>query len=243
MEEHKKRLNADPSSFVELSEYPVKPDADESEKMVQFLCTVGKLKSIERTGWILDHRRTISKPETVAGKILNVFNNVCKQSLFYQKGHMYRMGIMGMLFDDDDDVKPTENGQLKKAKTEKLDISKMVQMSLVHDMAECITGDITPYDNINETEKHRRESEAMKNLGMFYFMSRTSRFLKYVICKILKLFYLLSLVAMLPSSVARKFTKLYEEYEARETAESKVVKEFGKKKLMNVHLRSYFAPC
>lgn len=76
-----------------------------------------------------------------------------------------------MLFEDDDDVKANDNSHLKNTKADKLDISKMVQMSLVHDMAECITGDITPYDNISETEKHRRESEAMKNLGMSNFKS------------------------------------------------------------------------
>lgn len=80
------------------------------------------------------------------------------------------MGVMAMLFDDDDDVKATENGVIKKAKIDKLDVSKMVRMSLVHDMAECITGDITPYDKISEDEKHRRESEAMKNLGMSSFV-------------------------------------------------------------------------
>lgn len=101
MEEHKLRLAADPNSFVKLSEYPVKPDADESEKMVQFLCTVGKLKSIDRTGWILDHRRTISKPETVAGKykqVLSLFNNFCKPSFIYPKRPHVPNGSYGNAF-------------------------------------------------------------------------------------------------------------------------------------------------
>lgn len=76
------------------------------------------------------------------------------------------MGIMSMMFGNSNETNATDNGDLKNSKSHKLDIFKIIQMSLVHDMAECITGDITPYDNLTEDEKHRRESEAMKNLGM-----------------------------------------------------------------------------
>ena len=38
----------------------------------------------------------------------------------------------------------------------------------------------------------------------------------------------LSPVGLLPSSISQKFSQLYEEYEARETAESKVVKELDR---------------
>ena len=30
-------------------------------------------------------------------------------------------------------------------------------MALVHDMAECIVGDLTPHDNVSKEEKHSRE--------------------------------------------------------------------------------------
>ena len=30
-------------------------------------------------------------------------------------------------------------------------------MALVHDMAECIVGDLTPYDDISVAEKHKHE--------------------------------------------------------------------------------------
>ena len=160
MEEHRQRLDALPGSFVKLSEYPVKPDADESEKLIQFLCTVGKLKTIDRTGWILDPQRTVRKPESVAGKSNKFCDTLSMLTIFhFIVGHMYRMGVMSMMF---------ENKTGDSANDPKLDILKIIQMSLVHDMAECITGDITPYDNLSETEKHRRESEAMKNLGMFF---------------------------------------------------------------------------
>lgn len=39
-----------------------------------------------------------------------------------------------------------------------------MQMTLIHDLAECIVGDITPYCGISPEEKHRREDEAMKDI-------------------------------------------------------------------------------
>lgn len=32
-----------------------------------------------------------------------------------------------------------------------------MKLALVHDLAECIVGDIAPADNISKAEKHRRE--------------------------------------------------------------------------------------
>lgn len=46
-----------------------------------------------------------------------------------------------------------------------LDRERCVAMALVHDLAECIVGDITPYDGISVEEKHRREREAMGRLS------------------------------------------------------------------------------
>ena len=37
-------------------------------------------------------------------------------------------------------------------------------ISLVHDMAECIVGDITPSDPVSAEDKHRMEVEAMESL-------------------------------------------------------------------------------
>lgn len=36
-------------------------------------------------------------------------------------------------------------------------LSRCIKLALVHDMAECIVGDIAPSDNISKVEKHRRE--------------------------------------------------------------------------------------
>lgn len=59
--------------------------------------------------------------------------------------HMYRMGVISML-----------SGQ------KSLDIGRCVQIALVHDMAESIVGDITPYADVTKEEKHRRELAAIE---------------------------------------------------------------------------------
>ncbi|XP_070079838.1 5'-deoxynucleotidase HDDC2 isoform X1 [Equus caballus] len=61
--------------------------------------------------------------------------------------HMYRMAVMALV-----------------TKDEHLNKDRCVRLALVHDMAECIVGDIAPADNIPKEEKHRREEEAMKQL-------------------------------------------------------------------------------
>uniref|UniRef100_A0A2K5HUP4 HD domain-containing protein n=2 Tax=Colobinae TaxID=9569 RepID=A0A2K5HUP4_COLAP len=56
--------------------------------------------------------------------------------------HMYRMAVMAMVIKDDH-----------------LNKDRCVRLALVHDMAECIVGDIAPADNIPKEEKHRREEK------------------------------------------------------------------------------------
>lgn len=55
--------------------------------------------------------------------------------------HMYRMSIMAQIIED-----------------LTIDKSKCIKMALVHDMAEAITGDITPDDGISAEEKNRLET-------------------------------------------------------------------------------------
>lgn len=48
---------------------------------------------------------------------------------------------------------------------EPLDRERCVAMALVHDLAECLVGDITPYDGVPAEEKRRREEEAVRRLS------------------------------------------------------------------------------
>uniref|UniRef100_A0A8D0C742 5'-deoxynucleotidase HDDC2 n=1 Tax=Salvator merianae TaxID=96440 RepID=A0A8D0C742_SALMN len=93
--------------------------------------------------------------------------------------HMYRMAIMAMV---------TEDKTLNK--------DKCIRLALVHDMAECIVGDIAPADNISKEEKHRREEEAMKHLTQ-----------------------------LLSEELRKEIYELWEEYESQSSAEAKFVKE------------------
>jgi putative hydrolase of HD superfamily len=77
-----------------------------------------------------------------------------------------------------------------------LDRERCVAMALVHDLAESIVGDITPYDGVTTAEKHRRERGAMERLS-----------------------------AMLGDD---EVLRLWEEYQAAETAEARLVKDLDK---------------
>nr|XP_008993238.2 5'-deoxynucleotidase HDDC2 isoform X2 [Callithrix jacchus] len=93
--------------------------------------------------------------------------------------HMYRMAIMAMVIKDD-----------------RLNKDRCVRLALVHDMAECIVGDIAPADNIPKEEKHRREEEAMKQITQ-----------------------------LLPEDLRKELYELWEEYETQSSAEAKFVKQ------------------
>lgn len=63
--------------------------------------------------------------------------------------HMYRMSIMIML--------------CPPSLASRIQMSRCIQMSLVHDMAECLVGDITPlHKHITKAEKSRRETCTME---------------------------------------------------------------------------------
>ncbi|XP_064365012.1 5'-deoxynucleotidase HDDC2 isoform X2 [Dromaius novaehollandiae] len=61
--------------------------------------------------------------------------------------HMYRMAVMALM-----------------TKDKSLNKDRCIRLALVHDMAECIVGDIAPADNISKEEKHRREEAAVQQL-------------------------------------------------------------------------------
>lgn len=62
--------------------------------------------------------------------------------------HMYRMSLISMAL-------PTDT----------VSIDKCVKIALVHDIAETLVGDITPFGGVTKAEKHRRESETITFLA------------------------------------------------------------------------------
>uniref|UniRef100_A0A0K2TFS5 HD domain-containing protein n=2 Tax=Lepeophtheirus salmonis TaxID=72036 RepID=A0A0K2TFS5_LEPSM len=64
--------------------------------------------------------------------------------------HMFRMGLMSLIFSDCTS-KDIRNGS-------------SVIVSLLHDVAECIVGDITPVDGVSNEDKHAREMKAIGDI-------------------------------------------------------------------------------
>ncbi|KAF9107496.1 HD domain-containing protein 2 [Mortierella sp. GBA35] len=100
--------------------------------------------------------------------------------------HMYRMGIMAMLIDE---------------KTAGVDKNRCIKMAIVHDLAESLVGDITPYDGVTVEDKHTQERNAMHHL-----------------CH--------ELLGW--SAQAQEISGLWAEYEAAATPEALLVKDFDK---------------
>ncbi|KAH7650717.1 putative hydrolases of HD protein [Dioscorea alata] len=98
--------------------------------------------------------------------------------------HMYRMGIMALIVPDIPGINR----------------DRCVKMAIVHDIAEAIVGDITPFDGVSKSEKSRREKEALDHM-----------------CKLLG-----------GESRAKEIAELWTEYEENSSLEAKIVKDFDK---------------
>ena len=111
--------------------------------------------------------------------------------------HMYRMAVMTML------APPSLQAR-------GLDISRCIQMALVHDMAEALVGDITPQDGIPKPEKSRREETTMQFL--------TEKLLGSTLGGM--------------DQAGKQIMDLWREYEDSETLESKFVHDVDKLELV-----------
>ncbi|KAI8321523.1 hypothetical protein GQ54DRAFT_181164 [Martensiomyces pterosporus] len=97
--------------------------------------------------------------------------------------HMYRMGIMAMLIED-----PT------------LDRHRCIKMAIVHDLAEALVGDITPYDGVSKEKKREMELDGMREIAK----------------------------TLGDSEYAKEIEALWLEYEDDETAEAHLVHDLDK---------------
>uniref|UniRef100_H2Y8K7 5'-deoxynucleotidase HDDC2 n=1 Tax=Ciona savignyi TaxID=51511 RepID=H2Y8K7_CIOSA len=98
--------------------------------------------------------------------------------------HMYRMAVMAMVCKD---------------ASSSLDRNRCIKLCLVHDMAECIVGDITPQDNIPKEEKHRKEKAAMSHM-----------------------------CSLIDVNMGQELIELFEEYEAQSSPEARYVKDLDR---------------
>ena len=117
--------------FPGHEKYTMFRDTSDFASLLTFFLKVSGCQTLQRTGWV---RAGIRDPERVSG-------------------HMFRMGVMAMLLEDDE-----AEGD------ERILGGSSVIVSIIHDMAECIIGDITPNDPVSKEEKHEQEVNAMKSL-------------------------------------------------------------------------------
>ncbi|XP_042611884.1 5'-deoxynucleotidase HDDC2-like [Cyprinus carpio] len=81
-----------------------------------------------------------------------------------------------------------------------------MKLALVHDLAECIVGDIAPADNVSKAEKHRREKDAMVHI-----------------------------TGLLDDGLRKEIYSLWEEYETQSSPEAKLVKECQLEMIIQAH--------
>lgn len=77
-----------------------------------------------------------------------VDHNIPNASVESISDHMYRMSIISMVIPNNE-----------------INIDKCVRIAVIHDIAEALVGDITPFDGVTKPEKHRREYESIKFLS------------------------------------------------------------------------------
>ncbi len=114
-----------------------------------------KLKKQKRTGWLLPSREIdLNKVESVAD-------------------HSWGAAFMAMLFlpNSSDEMKKNFYNELG---TEEYDRDKIIQMLIVHDLAEAYTGDIPlPYKSKKNSAKERERIEFYSNMALRSFENLT----------------------------------------------------------------------
>ncbi|EDO47192.1 predicted protein [Nematostella vectensis] len=100
--------------------------------------------------------------------------------------HMYRMAVICFLL-------PSKSTA---ATGDTLNKDHCIKIALVHDIAECIVGDLAPSDGVSKEEKHKREKAAMEELAI-----------------------------LAGEEAGKEIYELWEEYEFQKSPEAKFVKD------------------
>ena len=150
---------------------------------IEYANLVGQLKILPRTGWI---RRNIFPCESVAD-------------------HSWRVAILAFLL-----LSSSTTTTTTKSNSTNLDFDfgKVIQMALIHDVAECIVGDITPEDNVSQEDKHQLEYNAMIQITKLLLLATTTD------------------AQAVPTEIEDNLLmKLFNEHEERQSIESIIVKD------------------
>lgn len=138
----------------EIIETTTKVDAtlssENASAAVEYARLCGKLKSTPRTGWV---RRNVPNVESVAD-------------------HSWRVAALTLLLykksEHEDSAVACSKEDLAtsyQTKKDSFDISKCMEMAILHDLAESIVGDIAPSDNISKEEKQLMEEKAINQIA------------------------------------------------------------------------------
>lgn len=122
--------------------------------------------------------------------------------------HTFRMAIMAWII----------------GKKKKMNIDKVLKMSLIHDICEVYTGDITPYDKILPKDKKKQKkvlekwprfSKKAKQINFREKYKKEKKALKKIISK-------------LSPNLKKEIKNLWEDYEKGETREGRFVKQLDR---------------
>jgi putative hydrolase of HD superfamily len=172
---------------------------------VDFARLIGRLKITPRTGWV---RRGVPKYESVAD-------------------HSWRVAALSFLLLNNNNNKSNNNNKdtgtdgitteinnnNSNADESTIDVTKCIQLAVVHDIAECLVGDIAPDDNVAPDDKRQMEHVAVKKLASKLKIATSNLQQDETITNEHQQHQYLLL------------TDLYQEYEERQTKEAKAVKD------------------
>lgn len=120
---------------------------------LNFFRTIGKLKTLKRTGWV-NHGKIICLSDNIVptsyGKLMRVYttytvpyhlSTVAEIQLPESVAdHMYRMSMLSFTICD-----------------KEVNKDLLIKICLIHDLAEALAGDITPYDGVSKEKKRKLE--------------------------------------------------------------------------------------
>jgi putative hydrolase of HD superfamily len=133
----------------------------QAQAAIEFATLCGTLKTTKRRGWMT---RKVPNAESVADHSWRVAI-LCL--LLHTDGTPNDMTNNNNPNASDTDKNDTDTNDTAKSSSSSspLNVSKCMQMAVVHDLAEAIVGDIAPCDNISPAEKHALEQKAIHSIA------------------------------------------------------------------------------
>ena len=119
----------------------VQPAVFDASNLLDFYLLLGRLKTTKRTGWV---EHNVQLPESIAD-------------------HMYRLTLILYTILPYANTKAGAANGSSTTHHHQQQQQQALLMSLTHDMAESIAGDITPteFSGVSKADKHKREADAL----------------------------------------------------------------------------------